>query len=52
MTLSNVINVNLTILKSLYAEGVREGIQNMVPSQPGLIDMGALPQASGFRALA
>lgn len=32
----------------LYAEGVREGIQNIVPYQPGFIDTGALTQASGF----
>ena len=52
MTLSKVINMNLTIIMRLYAEGVREGIQSIEPYQPGLTDVGALTQASRFKPLA
>lgn len=52
MTLSNVVNMILTILMRLHAEGVKEGMHNVVPSQPGLTDIDALTQASRFEVLA
>lgn len=51
MTLSNVVNMNLTILMRLHAEGVREGMHNVVPSEPGLTDIDTLTQAFRFEVL-